>query len=201
MNIFFDLDGTLIDSRKRLYLLFQHLVPKSNLSFDEYWKIKRNKVSHKEILTGSFNYTVEQYKTFEIQWMKEIELDKWLDFDNPFQGMTQYLTGLGRKHKIYVVTARQSEDVAIKQLIGYGWNGIFERIFVTCQKHEKFDLINNAVNVSKEDWFVGDTGKDIQTGKLLGINTAAVLSGFLSKEQLLGYDPDIIVENALEINF
>ena len=46
MNIFFDLDGTLIDSKLRLYSLFQKLVPESILTYDEYWKYKMNKISH-----------------------------------------------------------------------------------------------------------------------------------------------------------
>ena len=36
MNIFFDLDGTLLDSKERLYYLFQHLVPECKFSFEEY---------------------------------------------------------------------------------------------------------------------------------------------------------------------
>ena len=45
MKIFFDLDGTLIDSKLRMYNLFQELVPQSNLTFVEYWEYKKNKFS------------------------------------------------------------------------------------------------------------------------------------------------------------
>ena len=44
MKIFFDLDGTLINSKMRLYSLFQELVSASNLSFDEYWNLKKKKL-------------------------------------------------------------------------------------------------------------------------------------------------------------
>ena len=50
MNLFFDLDGTLLNSRKRLYTLFQDLIPESKLSIDEYWDLKRDKIDHKTIL-------------------------------------------------------------------------------------------------------------------------------------------------------
>jgi phosphoglycolate phosphatase len=72
---------------------------------------------------------------------------------------------------------------------------------VTQQRKEKFDLINDEVLISKQDWFVGDTGKDIQTGKKLGIKTAAVLSGFLNKEKLMEYEPDVIERDVLKLKF
>ena len=34
MNVVFDLDGTLIDSRPRMHALFADLVPESDLAFD-----------------------------------------------------------------------------------------------------------------------------------------------------------------------
>ena len=61
MNIFFDLDGTLIDSRLRLYKLFQDLVSSSNLTFSDYWNLKRNKISHKKILTTKFAYSEKDF--------------------------------------------------------------------------------------------------------------------------------------------
>ncbi|PWN65353.1 HAD family hydrolase [Chryseobacterium viscerum] len=198
MNIFFDLDGTLIDSRERLYQLFQSLVPTSELSFDEYWALKRNKISHKEILLSKFNYSNEQYSDFEKKWMSEIELEKWLQLDTPFEGIVDVLISLSKNHDLFVVTARQSESIALEQIKSFGWENIFTKILVTQQQQEKHDLIKNAVRVTPEDWFIGDTGKDIQTGKLLGIKTAAVLSGFLSKESLLPYQPDIIIDTVLD---
>ncbi|MFN5877929.1 MAG: HAD family hydrolase, partial [Flavobacteriales bacterium] len=80
-----------------------------------------------------------------------------------------------------------------KQLANFGWNHIFENIFVTEQKSDKHSLILKNVLVSLEDWLIGDTGKDIEAGKKLGINTAAVLSGFLNQEKLASYQPDLIL--------
>ncbi len=201
MNIFFDLDGTLLDSRKRLYYLFQQLVPESTLSYDDYWNFKRNKIGHKEILNTQFGYSNEMFLFFEKEWMKKIELPEWLDMDKPFEGVTNYLIELKNKHSLYVVTARQFEHIAIQQINDNGWAGIFEGILVTSQKKEKYDLIHSSVKLSNEDWMVGDTGKDIETGKRLEIKTAAVLTGFLSKEKLIEYHPDEIVNSVLELDF
>jgi phosphoglycolate phosphatase len=198
MKIFFDLDGTLIDSRQRLYQLFQHLVPASILSFDVYWNYKRNKISHKDILLQQYKYTKEQIAFFEEAWMKKIELAEWLALDKPFEGVADFLGELQKKHQLFLVTARQSEKMAIQQIEQFGWNQIFEKIFVTGQKKEKYELISSREAVSNHDWFVGDTGKDIQTGKQLGAKTAAVLSGFLNREKLLEYEPDVIIDNIID---
>lgn len=199
MNIFFDLDGTLIDSRKRLYRLFQHLVSESTISYGEYWHYKRNRISAKEILINRFNYSENEFKVFREEWMCKIELPEWLALDTPFVGVFEYLNELKISHRLYIVTARQSEFNALAQIDQYGWRPIFEKVLVTGQKLEKYDLIVKTANVEKHDWFIGDTGDDIQTGKRLGIHTAAVLSGFMNKQCLLEYQPDLIVDDVLKL--
>ena len=200
MNIFFDLDGTLIDSKDRLYQLFQHLVPQSGLTYDKYWQLKQNKISHKQILAGQFNYTNEEFATFEANWMARIELKEWLALDKPFNGVGAYLKKLAKQHTLYLVTSRQSEENTLKQITGYGWTPLFKQLLVTKQKIEKAELLKE-IEIDANDWFVGDTGKDIQTGKKLGIKTAAVLSGFLNKEKLGEYKPDVIEFNVTDIKF
>jgi phosphoglycolate phosphatase len=195
MNIFFDLDGTLIDSKRRLYELFCFLNKSVSLSYQEYWHLKENKINHKEILINKFGYNEEEFRLFEIKWMKEIEKDKWLFLDKPFVGIKELLNSLSKNHNLYLVTARQSKYKVLKQLNSFEWNSYFCKILVTEQKYEKYQLIVDNVVVSSDDYFVGDTGKDIETGKKLGIRTIAVLSGFLNKKSLIGYKPDFIFEN------
>jgi phosphoglycolate phosphatase len=195
MNIFFDLDGTLIDSKKRLYFLFQNLVPSSNLSFSQYWSLKRNKVNHEKILTLKFNYTKSQFQDFEKLWMSQIELKEWLDFDTPIKGVNELLAGLYQKHSLYIVTARQNIPNTLSQIEKFPWSCYITKVMITEQKYKKFELIKKFTNVHSKDWFIGDTGKDIETGKILGINTAGIYSGFLNKQCLIKYKPDILLEN------
>lgn len=200
LNIYFDLDGTLIDSRRRLYLLFNQLVPESDLSFDAYWDLKRNKINHHQILTSRFSYNSESLNVFETQWMENIEKAEWLAHDKPFEGVTSFLQRLKEKCFLYLITARQSENMALTQIKFFGWESLFAKVLVTGLKREKYDLISENV-LGKEDWLVGDTGKDILTGKKLGIKTAAVLSGFLNQQKLLEYHPDIIVNYVTDLIF
>ena len=201
MNIFFDLDGTLLDSRHRLYKLFQSLVPSSEFSFDAYWELKRNKTGHAEILKNQFHFSHSETEEFEKKWMEQIELPEWLGLDKPFAGVTGFLNELKTNNSLYVVTARQFENETLQQIDGFGWTGVFEKILITGQKEEKINLIRKAMDPDPTDWMVGDTGKDIQAGKALGIRTAAVLSGFLNEKSLLPYDPDVIVNHVTDLDF
>lgn len=201
MNVFFDLDGTLVDASDRLFRLFQFLVPASSFTKDDYWKLKRNKISHRQILKELFNFKNDQIDSFENTWLSMIELPDWIAYDKPFDQVTTYLKEVQKTHKVYVVTARQFEKTAKAQIHSYGWADIFSDILVTGHHVEKADLIVKNVGITNVDWFVGDTGKDIETGKQLGLRTAAVTCGFLNKERLIEYSPDVVVRSVVDLKF
>jgi phosphoglycolate phosphatase len=195
VNLLFDLDGTLLDSKPRLYQLFQYLVPESGLTFDDYWALKKNKIGHKEILHKRFNFDEKRVELFQKNWIQKIELEDWLCLDKPFDGVTGILQKLESECSLFVVTARQFETPAEQQIERFGWSRFFKNIFVTRQEMDKYELISSRVKTSTHDWIIGDTGKDIETGKKLGIQTAAVLSGFLNESKLKEYNPTVIIKD------
>jgi len=201
MKIFFDLDGTLLDSKSRLYHLFQFLVPESKLTFKNYWDIKQDKISHRDLLIKHFNYSDENISRFTKEWMSLIEAPEWLCYDKVIAGVKPFLDSLKDINELYIVTARQSEQVARRQIEDLGLEGIFKDILVTLQKTEKKDLISQRFKLDNNDWIIGDTGKDIETGKFLNIKTAAVLSGFVSEYHLKTYSPDVIVSDITLLRF
>ncbi len=198
MNLFLDFDGTLIDSRARLFHLFNHLVPASAFDFDAYWAIKRRGVGHKEILQQQFGYSVEAVEKFQQEWLRQIERPEWLKYDKPIDRVFEKLIQLKVAHELILVTARQSVEMVEVQLNALGWKDLFQQVLVTEQKIEKVDLIRKHVTVSEQDWLIGDTGKDIKTGKQLNIHTAAVLSGFLNEEKLRQYHPDLLLNSIVD---
>jgi phosphoglycolate phosphatase len=199
MNIIFDLDGTLIDSRMRLYRLFQQLVPASVFTFDEYWTLKKSRHSHNHILVSHFGLDSAAIENFLGEWMKLIETEEFLALDEPFPDIEATLTRLGERASLHLCTARQFRGSALVQLDRLKLLPHFEQILVTGQKLTKEDLIRRHVpDLSSHDWIIGDTGKDIQTGKALGIKTCALLSGFMSETALRGYQPDIVLGSATD---
>jgi len=198
LNIIFDFDGTLIDSKERLFKLFSFLVPKSSLSFDDYWAIKKQGIGHAEILELHFNYKLNAIQEFQLKWHEEIEKQEWINYDIPILGVEKKIVELFENHQLHLVTARQSHEMAINQINALQWDKYFTSILVTKQEKEKSQLILENIKIQKEDWILGDTGKDILTGKTLEINTAAVLSGFLNEEKLKSYNPDIIIDSVAD---
>jgi phosphoglycolate phosphatase len=197
-KIFFDLDGTLLDSRRRLFTLFQKLVPKSNLSIDEYWELKRNKKDHKTILVEKYNYSDDEFNQFERAFFENIELFAYLKLDTLVYNTHEVLNNLVNKNKLYIVTSRQNKSNVIIQLKNLSIYRYFADVLVTEHKCEKAELITK-LQYKAEDFIVGDTGYDVLTGIKLGIHTIAVSYGFLNKQKLEDYNPEFIVNSLSEI--
>lgn len=199
-KIFFDLDGTLIDAGERLYSLFQFLVPQSKLTYGEYWDLKRHKNTHAMILADRFGYDGSKIHDFEKRWLELIETKEYLDKDTVYPDVIETLEKLKRKYALYLVTARQSVKNTVAELKRLNLFDLFDDVLITEHKSTKEDLIRQCVSqLSSDDIMVGDTGKDIQAGKALGVQTIAVSSGFLAAEVLREYEPDRQIKNIEEV--
>ena len=201
MNIFFDLDGTLWDSKDRLFTLFCDITKQNKISIDEYWNQKRAKISNEQILEG-LGFNDNQIKKFVAEWMHKIEEDNYLRLDTLFPYTKIVLQTLkNRGCDIYYVTLRQSAERVLNEIRDKGIADYCIRCLVSEARTTKEQLVNNAgIKLSSDDIFVGDTGIDVMTAKSLGIKSVAVLSGFRNKEILEGYAPDYIIGNISELN-
>ncbi len=201
-HIFLDFDGTLIDSRQRLYALFCELVPECALSFKEYWRIKRNKINQHDLLQRYFLYSDAKVNAFKCEWMKKIEEPDRLAMDVPFKGVKEFLMSAALDVSLYLVTARQHPAYVEMQIKQFGWQNYFTDIFVTAQRQSKSALIQANTTYAYNDILVGDTGEDIVAGKELGIITVAVTTGVLSESILREYQPDQLLDTVamLDIN-
>lgn len=201
MNIIFDLDGTLICSKNRLHMLFNDIT-NSNLSFEEYWRLKYAGQKNQDILKNKLHYSEYDISIFTNEWMKRIETDHYLKMDMLIDGVKSFIENIKQHNSLYICTARQSIYQTKCQLSNLGIINYFDNIFITEQKKSKVELLQNCgINFTKNDWIIGDTGHDISTGKNIGIKTCAVLSGFMSLDTLTQYSPDTIVENITKIDF
>lgn len=202
MNILFDLDGTLIDSSERMYRLFQHLVPESELTKDEYWKLKRGKVNHQMILKKYFPQ--HDFDKFNSRWMSFIESEEYLKMDGVYPGTVDVLDELSKKYGLVLLTARQSKNALEIELEGFGIRKYFNLILITEKRSSKEELIRSVINngtlkKTAYDLFVSDMGKDIQVGRALGYKMVAVTYGFMSEERLREYHPDYIIRKLRDI--
>jgi len=198
MNLIFDLDGTLIDSRLRLYNLFQQLVPTSELTYQDYWAFKQENASNEDILIKEFRFDAAAIKRFVVDWMGNIEAPEFLALDKNLPGMHATLAELREQANLYVCTARQYSIPLLDQLERLRLLHYFDEVMVTEQTRSKEELVRTLPSLASQDWMIGDTGKDIQVGQMLGIKTCAVLSGFLNEKALLNYGPNLILPTAAD---
>lgn len=193
-NIFFDLDGTIVNSQGRLYQIFCELCPENKFSYDEYWEIKRTRVTQKEFLQKYFAYSDDKIADFHKKYLAKVEENKYINTDFKVKGIEAVLRKLCQRNCLYVVTNRQNTDKTIAQIDALGWNGLFKKVLVTNQKTTKAELIESEVGVSAEDIFISDSGEDIKTAKKLGIKSVAVTWGILNRDILAAYQPDMIFD-------
>lgn len=199
MNLFLDLDGTLLDSKLRMYKLFDALVSESKLKYEDYWERKFQGLTHSSILREEFGFSNERLVCFETKWMSVIESEEYLEYDSLINGVVEWLNKMASSYSLYLVTARQSLLGVERQLYKYSILNFFDQILVTEQKKTKVELIQKSqIKLNQTDWFIGDTGYDVLTGKSLGIKSLSVLSGFMTKESLKKYNPDLILNDVTE---
>ncbi len=193
-KVFFDLDGTIINSQKRLYMLFCELCPENKFTYQEYWKIKRTHMIQKDFLRKYFNYSDNQIVAFNKSYLKRVEEPDLIAMDCPVDGIEVVLRQMRQKHTLYVVTNRQDYEETVREIDRLAWRDIFEHIWVTEQRNTKAELITRHTTVSPQDVFISDTGEDIKTARQLGIRSVAVTWGVLNREVLSSYQPDMIFD-------
>lgn len=196
MNVFWDLDGTIVDCRKRLYKLFCTLTGGEVLNFNKYWLYKNKGYNQNEML-GLVGYKNSD-DIFRQMWLKKIELPEWLILDELQPGVNDVLEGLNRVgFKQYIVTNRQNIEGTLGELERLGIKRFFFEVLVTQQQCDKVSLIKRQreLVISSSDFFIGDSPEDIMTAKTLNVHSIAVASDEMRGDALKKYNPEYIITN------
>lgn len=195
-KLFFDLDGTIWDSRERVYRLFCDLAGPV-IGRDAYWAEKRNKSTNEQILKRFCGYDEARINKFKALWLSRIESPEYLSLDRPFVFTSSVLEYcFEKRYEIYFVTLRQSKSAVIQELKDKDLLRFCRDCLVSEGRGTKADLIHKeGLSVHNEDFFIGDTGVDIIAGKEIGASTVAVLSGFRNERVLQSYEPDYIIKD------
>lgn len=196
MDIVLDFDGTIIDASDRMYMLFKDIAPEFNFSKEEYWKLKRDKISHKKMFeaVGKSN----EFNHFNAIWMDRIEAQKYLEYDKLYPDMDINIKILAENNRLILLTARQCEDKLKQELGRFDLEKYFSEILVTGGRNSKKELLKKFVlghEIENNIVYISDMGQDVFIGNKMGIKTIAVTYGFMSEERLIEYNPDFIVRN------
>jgi phosphoglycolate phosphatase len=205
-TIFFDLDGTLIDTSERHYRVYKDILDfygiSNLLSKEEFWNQKRRGRKTSKLLPEISSK--EFIKKFMDEWLKRIEDQNYLRYDSLLGGSLGILSILKDKDDLILVTLRNNKENLLWELNNFGLTSYFKEILVDLPVglKNKVPLIKDYIErCSKENnlIIVGDTEADISTGKDLGILTIAVTYGIRSKEFLRKLKPNFCLANLSEL--
>ena len=176
------------------------LCPECTLSYDEYWKIKSRRISQADMLKKYYGYDEDKVSKFHRDWLGHVEDIDAVETDFPVEGISDWLSHVANRHKLYLLTARQKPELVELQIERFGWKNFFSGLIVTRQSCSKFDAVRASVGLVADGAMVGDTGEDVKTAKELGLRSLAVGWGVLSLEVLREYEPDYLAERIEDLD-
>jgi HAD superfamily hydrolase (TIGR01509 family) len=200
-GIFFDLDGTIVDSRQA-YLeaartAFQAMRQEPP-SLATALEIPR-KLEQKQPLTGIITGNPQKFLNIYLSTYYSITAEKTKLIPN----IANALENLAKKAKLALITMRAVPKLAIMaELEHFGIARYFTHVITALDTSEPKPspeaLIKcvKALDVQICDCaIVGDSVSDVRAGKAAGAVTVAVLSGLFSREKLAKERPDLILKD------
>jgi len=202
-GIFFDLDGTLINTNTLIINSFKYIF-KEHLNLD---------VKDEEIVQyfgEPLNYTISKYSSDNVEFLTkkyvEYSLSIHDDLTKEFYGVKEGLIKLKEAgYKLAVVTSKR-RNTALKGLKLFDLEKYFDLIISPedTEKHKPCgEPVLKACEVLKikpqEIIMVGDSHNDILCGKNAGAKTCLVKYTALPLEKLREYSPDYLVDSIEEI--
>lgn len=203
--IIFDLDGTLIDSRKDIANSVNYTLKTIGLDPLED-RIITGYVGNgvrslmEKILFPANSYLFDKGMSIFLDYYAEHLLDNTIFFP----GVIETLNYFADK-KMAVVT-NKPENLSVKTLKGLGVYGYFEAVLGGDSLEKKKPSpepilkVLKDLNIDKEKAvMVGDGLQDIKAGKGAGIRTCAVTYGFTKTEELTKAEPTFIINSLHEL--
>jgi phosphoglycolate phosphatase len=200
--IFFDLDGTIVNSREAYYeaarTAFQAMgqkPPEKEASLEIPRRLEQKQPIN-DIIKGDTHEFLRVYlKTYY-----SITTEK----TKPLPNVSTVLELLSGKAKLALITMRcVPKESIIKELELFGIAKYFSYVVTALDTHkpkpspEALLTCVNALDVQMCDCvIVGDSVNDIKAGKAAGAKTVAVLSGIFSLEDVAKENPDLIIKDA-----
>lgn len=175
-----DLDGTLIDARRRHTALASHLcntLLRRELDVRRFWALKREGRSTNSALHAC-GFSIEDAHEVAQAWVGRVEEPEWLRLDEWLPGARSALMRARADGLLLrIVTARQDPDALHSQLIALKVTSRVDQIVVVSPSTASASKVEH---IAGSVAFIGDSETDAMAAKSAGIEFLAVTSGVRS---------------------
>jgi phosphoglycolate phosphatase-like HAD superfamily hydrolase len=201
----FDFDGTIVDASERHYQAYSQILTELTncdpLSKEEFWGSKRQGASTVELLPNQLSS--ERISAFESRWIDNIEDRRYLQFNNIVPSARETLRGISTmESKFVLVTNRKKPKNVRWELEKYNIKEHFDKILV----NDPMGDVTKAEFVSRKlddnitpACIIGDSGSDMEAGKILNISTIATTYGIRNRKFLEQYSPDAFIDSFSDV--
>ena len=192
MTFFIDLDGTIIDSFERHYLLLQQLLKKYEIekciNKKEYFKLKKNGINNYNYLINNLSIEKDLSILIQNEWIENIENEEWLKYDILFNDSLEFLDKI-KDNKIIFLTARKNKKNTLLEIDKLGIKSYASDIYIVNSDNpieNKTEIIKKYKNKYNKEKIViiGDTEVEYYVAKSSNIVFYILNRGFRSKKYL-----------------
>ncbi len=119
----------------------------------------------------------------------------------PFPSAKEVLAKLKGEGKKILIFSAHNQNLLEKEIEEYGFKELIDAVNASnADKREKIEELIASHEIERENSiYVGDMCHDIETAKLAGVKSVAVLSGYDSREKLEAENPDYIIDDVGEL--
>ena len=186
----FDLDGTILDCRRRQVALMRALAGAAfgtKFDGDAYWMKKREGFRNNEALIGA-GVPESVVEPLCKSWLEAIEKDEWLALDAPLEGATEALR-LARSHGIdvLILTARRRPAGVHQTLARCELGALVAHVCVVSPVFEVSAQKARHLTDHRAEKYFGDSETDYYSAQIANVEFAAVECGQRSATFLQGF--------------
>ncbi|WP_295528583.1 HAD family hydrolase [uncultured Streptococcus sp.] len=199
--IFFDLDGTLVDSSIGIHNAFSYTFKELGVPCPD---VKTIRSFMGPPLESSFETRLPKEKISEaVQIYRSYYKDKGIHEAELYPQISELLQKLSQDYPLYITTTKNT-PTAQEMTKNLGIHHFFDGIYGSSpEAPHKADVIRQALQTHQlapqQAIIIGDTKFDMLGAQETGIQKLAVTWGFGEQADLLNYQPDYIAHKPLEV--
>jgi len=197
--IAYDLDGTLVDTRRDIAEAANHMRLKLGLEALPQKEICRGVgMGLRVLIERSLNTQDPKRVDQGMQIYREHYRTHMLDHTQLYPAAREFLTHFQEQHQVVITNKPNPYSKEILAALGVA-DFFFEIVAGESEYPRKPDpaallaLMKRAEASPQETVLVGDSPIDIETGQRAGVMTACVAHGFVEEEELRTFNPDCLV--------